>query len=382
MIEHGVDAGNHEAGDMGDAVEDEVAIGSDQAGDVHVLVVNAQVIAFSDEALNDLDHGAFPQIISTRLEAESEDADTAVFLLHDEPKAFADLELVAWQNGANNGQLQVMDLGLVGESAQILGEAGAAEGEAREQVSGGDVEFAVLAEDVHDSMGVNAEGLTQVSDFVGEADFERMPVVVDIFDHLGGLEVGADEWGLEVGVEGGERVSAGLVELADDGFGRRIEISNGRTFAQEFRVMADAEVHTGALAGVFLKDRNHDIVHGAWEDGTADDHCVPCGFILECLADLLADAADVAEVKVAVGLAGCADAHERQLRLADSLGGVIGGAQTAGSNTGFDQFSDLGFDDRGQPLVDQIDFGLHRINAGDGVAVLGQAACRYGADVT
>lgn len=91
--------------------------------------------------------------------------------------------------------------------------------------------------------------------------------------------------------------------------------------------MTDAEVDTGAFAGVFLEDRNHDIVHGAWKDGAAYDHGVPCGFVLECLPDLLADAADVTEVEIAVGLAGRADTHKGQFRLTDCLGGALGGAK-------------------------------------------------------
>ena len=73
---------------------------------------------------------------------------------------------------------------VIREGAHVLRQARAAEGEARLQVVGREVELRVLAEDVHHLVAVDAERLADVADLVGEADLQRVPGVVGVLHHL------------------------------------------------------------------------------------------------------------------------------------------------------------------------------------------------------
>src|SRR5208337_1335482 len=122
----------------------------------------------------------------------------------------------------------------------------------------------------------------------------------------------------------------GLVQLTDNRLGRGIEILHSRTFTQKLGIVTDAEVSAGFLPGGFLQDGDNDLVHSSRQDGAADDDRVPRGFVFERTADLLANALDVPQVEVAIGLTRSADADERELRFPDGLGYVVRGAQAAG----------------------------------------------------
>jgi hypothetical protein len=45
---------------MRNAVEDEIPVRTNQTGNIHVLVIDAQVIPLPDEAFDDFDYGTFP----------------------------------------------------------------------------------------------------------------------------------------------------------------------------------------------------------------------------------------------------------------------------------------------------------------------------------
>ena len=116
--------------------------------------------------------------------------------------------------------------------------------------------------------------LAQIADFVGESDLERVPTVVDVLHHLGGFQIGPDQRARRARVECRQHVAAGLVQFADHGLGRAMEILYRRTFAQELRIVANAEIDPGLLSGGLLQDRNHD-AHGSGQDRAADDDHVP-----------------------------------------------------------------------------------------------------------
>ncbi len=89
---------------------------------------------------------------------------------------------------------------LIGQCSQIFGQAGSSERKARQKVSGGDIKLFILAEDVHDSVCVDRKSLAKIADLVREADLERMPAIVDILDHLRGLQIGSDQRRIEFSV--------------------------------------------------------------------------------------------------------------------------------------------------------------------------------------
>src|SRR3546814_20331826 len=102
---------------------------------------------------------------------------------------------------SSDRQLQVLRLGHVDDRAQLLGQAGAAEGEARPQVGGRDVEVVVLAEDPHGLARVDADGLHQRAQLVGEGDLHRVIAVAGVLQRFGDAGGGREERRVDAGVE-------------------------------------------------------------------------------------------------------------------------------------------------------------------------------------
>src|SRR6185295_5786258 len=100
------------------------------------------------QPLGELDHRALAQVVGAGLEAEAEDADLPVALLHHRLNSTLDLQLVRWKDCGEDGQRDVNALRLVQKGAQVLRQARAAEGEAGLEVVRREVELLVLAEDL------------------------------------------------------------------------------------------------------------------------------------------------------------------------------------------------------------------------------------------
>ncbi len=58
VIENAIYVVHHEAGNVRNAVEDEVPIRANQACHIHAFVKNAEIVAFADEVLDHFDHRA------------------------------------------------------------------------------------------------------------------------------------------------------------------------------------------------------------------------------------------------------------------------------------------------------------------------------------
>ena len=132
-------------------------------------------------------------------------------VVHDHLHASGNLNFVARQNGSQNRQLQIMHFCLICKSSQIFGQAGPAKREARHQVSGRDVEFLVVAENLHDLVRVNPKSLAQVPDLICKSNLQCMPAVADILDHLGSLQISSDQRSLEFFIKRCQRFSARTV---------------------------------------------------------------------------------------------------------------------------------------------------------------------------
>ena len=111
-------------------------------------------------------------------------------------------------------------------------------------------------------------------------------------------------------------------------------------------------------------------MHRAWQDRAANDDGVARTLALESLADLFTNPSDVSQVKIAVDLAGCADANEGQLRLLDRLDWIAGGAQPAGLGSGCDDLTDFSFNDGRLAAVDEVDLGRDRVDTNDLVSIM------------
>jgi len=145
------------------------------------------------------------------LKLRAQHADAPVALLRDHAGIRCWCGARCWNDRGQDRQVEIEPARPVGERAKILGQAGAAEGEARLQIFGRDIELRVAAEDVHDLMAINAERLGDGADLVAEADLERVPGIVGIFHHLRDLDVRVDHRRVETFIEVGQNLPADLV---------------------------------------------------------------------------------------------------------------------------------------------------------------------------
>src|SRR5208282_6862024 len=190
MLQDILDAPHHQTRDMGNSIQDKVAIGANKASDIDILVIDPQVISLANQPLDELDHRAFAQIVGSGLEAESKNPYPRLSTFcHDLHRA-RHLHLVAWENRFENRELQVFHPSLIGEGTQVLWQARTAEGKPWHEISSRDVQFLVLAKDAHDRLGVDAERIAEVSDLVGKPDLESMPTVIDVLHHFRRVEIG------------------------------------------------------------------------------------------------------------------------------------------------------------------------------------------------
>src|SRR5271168_4381597 len=91
MIQNRINTADHKPRYVWNSIEDEVAIGANQARHIHVLVKNAQVIAFADKPFDDLDHGTLAQIVRPGLETKAQHSDPPLILLGYQLQPFRNL---------------------------------------------------------------------------------------------------------------------------------------------------------------------------------------------------------------------------------------------------------------------------------------------------
>src|SRR5690606_23087044 len=96
---------------------------------------------------------------------------------------------VAAHQRGDKRRLDVPLAGAVGQGAYVLGQAGAAEGEAGAHVVLGQVELVVHADHFHHLAAIDAGCLGNVADLVGKGDLGRVPDVAGVLDHLGDGDV-------------------------------------------------------------------------------------------------------------------------------------------------------------------------------------------------
>src|SRR5450830_1163432 len=297
----------------------------------------------------------------------------------DEVEGVLHLAFVAAHQRVEQRRVDVQGPGTVGQGADVLGQAGAAEGKAGTHVVLGQVEGLVLADHVHHFAAVDADGLGDVADLVGEGHFGGVPDVAAVLDHFGDFDVLADDRRVEFFVEGLQDVTGGAVEFADDGHRWEVVVLDRGAFAQEFRVHRDTEVDAGLFPRAVFEDRDHHVFHGARQHGAADHDGVAGGLVTQDKTDFAAHRFDVVEFQVTVLLARCTDAEHRQVGGANRFGEVGGATQSAGGNALGQQGFQAGFDNRRFAVVDQVDLVLGNIDAHHIMAPCRQAT---GADCT
>ena len=125
------------------------------------------------------------RFVGAGLEGEAEQADPLPPARHDRGDGPLDDGVVAGQQLGQEGRGQPGRLGQGQKAAQILGQAGAAEGEARAEIGGRDVEQPVFVKQAEDLARVDAMGGEHGAGLIGEGDLDRVIEVAEIFDALG-----------------------------------------------------------------------------------------------------------------------------------------------------------------------------------------------------
>src|SRR5262245_15085409 len=101
-----------------------------------------------------------------------------------------------------------------------------------------------------------------------------------------------------------------------------LEVLDGRSFTQEFGIVDDSEVPTGALSARRLESGNDETAHDPRQDSGTDDDHVMRRCARECTSNLLASPAEAAEIEAAIGAARRADADHGHVAFGDRRGGI------------------------------------------------------------
>ena len=219
IADGGVEVIGDEAGDEGDALEDVLAIGAGELGEMDMGIVDFELEAFAEEAFDDIDDRGIAEVIGTGFEGEAEEGDILEIEIEDLAEDQIFLGLVTGFDGREEGGLEVEIVGDGLEGAEIFGEAGATVSEAWFEVSAGEIEFGILAEDIHELMGIDFEFFADIPELIGESDFEGVEAIAGILHEFGDLWGGDDEGGVDGGIEVAEEIGGPGAIRADESKG-------------------------------------------------------------------------------------------------------------------------------------------------------------------
>ena len=263
---------------MRDLALDIGAVCAGEAGELDGAVIDGEFVATAEEALGEDHVGALAEVVGALFEGQAVEGDAGAAVPGDDGEGGVDDGLVAGEDVAEEGGGDLRLVGKGQEAADVLGQAGAAEGEARGEVGARDVERAVLAKQVEGGAGVDAHGGKDGAGFVGEGELRSVEGVGEVFGRLGGGVVDDME------VAGNGRVefaqNAGVVagRGADEGERGVLEVADGGAFAEEFgvRVVAEA-VAVGCPGGLF---QGGDDAAGGGARGTVERMTMVWGVVL------------------------------------------------------------------------------------------------------
>ena len=226
-------------------------------------------------------------------------------------------------------------------------------------------------------MRVDIDRLADIADFVGKTDLQRVPGIVGVLHHFSRFDAGPDHRAGHVGKQRGDDVTARLAEFADDRLGRMVVIVDRRAFTQELRIDADAEIGPGLLARTSFQRRNDDFAHRAGQHRAAEDKHRRMFLVAQDLADLFAGTPDIFHVEAAIRQAGCANTDEQQVGIGNGCGGIGRRTKPSGIDLFLDDRADTIFNDRTLAGIDDVDFGLFRVDPDHFMPFLGETGSRH-----
>ena len=342
---------------------DVFAVGADEAGERDDGVVDPELESLAEQPLRELDERALAQVVGAGLEREADEADAAEPGGDDGVDDPPQVPLVRRQHALEQRHLDVGLPGRVDERTQILGQARAAEGEARLQVGGRDVQLRVADEDVHHVVGVETEGSGDDADLVREADLQRVEGVVGVLDHLRDAQRHAIDRRLDPLVERRDRVPARLVVLPDHGLGRVEEVGERAALAEELRVHREPEPVARFEPRLPGDRRADERLRRAGQAGRAQDDRVPSrSAAREAAPDRHGHPLDRVRPEAAVRPRRGPDADQREVGLGHGPLAVARGAEPAGAALGRDEIGQPRLQHRALAALDRGHLPLARVD--------------------
>ena len=284
------------------------------------------------------------------------------------------LRRVGLDGRLNDAQGAPPPAGDVGQGLGVLGETGTAVAGAGMQKFGSDAP--VLAHGSRHRLDVGAHRLAEVGDLVDEGNFNRQEGIGRVFDHLGGLEVGLDEGRLveiEHAVDGAHRLARSVRFDAQHHSVRMHEVVDCRSLPEELGVRYDIEILSEPARSQLLTDPSPD------KRTRADGHCAlvhhraiavhgppdgPGGFL------------DIAQVGGTIVGRGRSHGDEDHFRSFDRPEGVAREGEPLGRHVPGDHVGEARLEDGDLAGFEGFDFLFVDVDAGDGVAEVGEAGAR------
>ncbi len=377
-----VQVGAQPLGQVRDLVLDEAAVRAQHALHVHVGVVQQHAVALADQRADHAQDGALAQVVGPGLEGQAEHADAPALEPLDEPDGLVHVEVVRARDGLDDRHLRAQHARPLLERPHVLGQAGAAVGEARLEVVGAQVEPRVAHEQVHHQVAVDPLALADAAHLVGEHHLERVVGVVDVLHDLRGPQRHHHRRAADALVEPAQDGGAALLVRADHRELGLEEVADGGALAQELRVVGHAEVPAGHESRGRLEDGRELALHAAGQHRAAHHHHGVGPGRAQRAADLLHRAPHVGEVEAAGGAARRAHAHQHRLGAGEGLGDARGGAQPAGGAGPGDQLAETGLHDRALAPLQAAGLVLAGVHAHDAMTAARQAGRAHRPHVT
>jgi hypothetical protein len=274
-----------------------------------------------------------------------------------------------------------VDLRQVGGRSQVLWQAGTAEGKSGPEIGSRDVELRVLADQIHDLEGIDAERVAKAGGFIGEGDLEGMEIVATVFHHLGRTDRGFDEATGQLAEQLAQALDRKGVIGTDDGKGRLVVIANRRAFAQKLRLEAEKKTLAVLLSRLRFDDRPQYVLDRTRHQRRAEDDDVRRALAGNCATHLLRQTQDCSLILAAVGRRRRTDANQGNLAVEHRALRIGGHCDAAAGGGQGHQVDHALLDHRCLAGHNQVELGGVDIDADHLVAIARQTGQRHRTDV-
>ena len=255
----------------------------------------------------------------------------------------------------------------------VFGEAGAAVADAR--VEEERTNTAIHAHPLGDHLDIRIDALADTGNLVDEGDAGGQKGVGRVLDHLGAVQVGDEDPGLELAIQSGHRLRGLRVMGAKDQPIGMHEVLDGAALSEELRVRY--HVKRDLALQVLAHDAGHDVArsdrHGALVDNRHG--------LAHRAGDRLGGLLDEDQVGFATAAHRRAHRQEDEVGVGDRLVVVGREAQAARLNPVGHHLLEPRLIDRGPTLLQDRDLGFIDVDAGDVMTELSEAGRRGQPDV-